>query len=68
MRAVERDTEKVIQELVQINQSAQGGNDRMENVAQTKLLNFNISKSCYTIFGSKQRRLEIEKNIELCPL
>ena len=33
--------------------SAQRGNDRMLNVAETKLLNFNISKSCYTIFGSK---------------
>ena len=48
--------------------SAQRGNDRMQNVAETKLLNFNISKSCYTIFGSKRRRLEMEKDIELCPL
>ena len=45
--------------------SAERGNDRMENVAETKLLNFNLEKS---IFGRKQRRLEIEKDLEVKPL
>ena len=48
--------------------SPQRGNDHMENFAETKLLNFNISKSCYIIFGGNQKRLEIKKYIELCPL
>ena len=48
--------------------SAQRGNDRMESVAKTKLLNFNLEKSCFTIFGRKQRRQEMEKELEAKPL
>ena len=45
--------------------SAQRGNDRMESVAETKLLNFNLEKSCFTIFGRKQRLQEMEKELQV---
>ena len=40
----------------------------MENVAETKLLDFNLEKSCYTIFGSNRRRQEIEEELRNTPL
>ena len=48
--------------------SAQTGNHRMSAVAGTKLLNFNLEKSCCIVFGSKQRRQEIVKEWEKEPL
>ena len=48
--------------------SAQIGNDRMESVAETKLLDFNTEKSCFLVFGSKKRRLELESGMKSNPL
>lgn len=35
--------------------SAQSGNVRMRSVAESKLLDFNVGKSCFVVFGSKTR-------------
>ena len=48
--------------------SAQAGNERMRNVAETKLLNFNTEKSCFVIFGSDRRRRELMKDLSHSPL
>ena len=49
-------------------ESAQVGNDRMESVAETKLLDYNLQKSCYVVIGKKKERLEIEKKSKVKPL
>ena len=49
-------------------QSAQFGNDALRSVAESKLLNFNVDKSGFVIFGSKQRRLEILNELDVKPL
>ena len=49
-------------------ESAQNGNERMMNVAETKLLNFNQQKSCFAIFGSERRRLEMLNELSTSPL
>jgi hypothetical protein len=36
--------------------SAQMGNDRMEAMAETKLLDFNMNKSCIIIIGKRQSK------------
>ena len=48
--------------------SAQSANERMRNVAETKLLDFNLAKSCYIVFGPKQRRHKMHKLISEQPL
>ena len=48
--------------------AAQAGNDRMSNVAESKLLHFNLKKSCYVICGKNRRRQEIIEQIEQKPL
>ena len=48
--------------------SAQSANLKMEEVAERKLLDFNLSKSCYVVIGSKQRRLQMMKQLEDTPL
>ena len=48
--------------------SAQTGNNRMQNVAETKLLNFNLEKSCFMVFGNYRRRSEIMHELESNPL
>ena len=48
--------------------AAQAGNTRMMNVAETELLNFNQQKSCYAVFGSERRRLEILNELADSPL
>ena len=48
--------------------SAQAGNERMRNVAETKLLNFNTEKSCFVIFGSDRRRHELMRDLSHSPL
>ena len=40
----------------------------MRCVAATKLLNFNLEKSGFLIFGSKRRRLEVENKLKTDPL
>ena len=48
--------------------SAQIGNDMLECVAETKLLDFNLEKSGYIVFGKKQRRLQLLNQLEETPL
>ena len=48
--------------------SAQMGNDRMENMAETKLLNFNVEKSCYIVIGNKKTRKEMKDKLVSNPL
>ena len=48
--------------------AAQEGNDRMDAVAATKLLDFHTDKSSFLIFGKKKRRQKILEDLELNPL
>ena len=47
---------------------AQAGNDKMETMAETKLLNFNLEKSCYLVLGKKRAKEDIQNQIELSPI
>ena len=47
--------------------SAQMGNDRMEAMAETKLLDFNMDKSCLIIIGKKSARSKLKKEVEQNP-
>ena len=47
---------------------AQSGNNKMESVMETKLLDFNLDKSCLIIMGSKKRKAEIESQLKDNPL
>jgi hypothetical protein len=40
-------------------ETTQMGNNKMELMAETKLLNYNVEKSCYIVFGTKTVRNEI---------
>ena len=40
-------------------ESAQMGNDRMENMAETKLLDYNLEKSCFIVIGDEKSRQKI---------
>ena len=43
---------------------AQAGNDRMESLAETKLLDYNLEKSCFVLIGSRKARQELaEQNV-----
>ena len=43
--------------------SAQIGNDKMEAMAETKLLDFNMDKSCLIAIGRKKARTDLEKKL-----
>ena len=47
--------------------SAQMANDRMEAMAETKLLDFNIDKSCIIIIGRGKARQEIQNQFSATP-
>ena len=49
-------------------EAAQMGNDKMEAVAETKLLDYNLDKSCYIVIGGKIARELIEEKIDANPL
>ena len=49
-------------------ESAQMGNDKMEAMAESKLLNYNLDKSCFIIVGKIKARLEMQKQLQNCPL
>ena len=49
-------------------ESAQMGNDRMENMAETKLLDYNLEKSCFIVFGDKKSRQNINEELVSKPL
>ena len=44
--------------------SAQMGNDRLENLAETKLLNFNLLKTCIIVLGYKKAREKLITEFE----
>ena len=48
--------------------SAQKGNDKMETLAETKLLDYNMDKSCFILFGSNKDRKKIEDELNEHPL
>ena len=47
---------------------AQTGNNKMESVLETKLLDFNLDKSCVIIMGSKKQKETIENELDQNPL
>ena len=47
--------------------SAQMGNDKVEAMAETKLLDFNLDKSCIIIIGKGKPRIEMEKQFSENP-
>ena len=47
---------------------AQTGNTRMESVMETKLLDFNLEKSCVIVMGSRKQQKEIKEQLEQTPL
>ena len=49
-------------------ESTQMGINKMEAMAETKLLNFNLEKSCFIVFGNKKSRKEIKENLIDRPL
>ena len=49
-------------------ESTQMGNNRMETMAETKLLNFNMEKSCFIVFGSKKSRNTIKEKADANPI
>ena len=49
-------------------ESTQMGNKKMETMAETKLLNFNMEKSCFIVFGSKKSREKIKEEVAANPI
>ena len=47
---------------------AQSGNVKLEKVAETKLLDFNVEKSSFMIFGSKKGKTKIFEQLHSNPL
>ena len=47
--------------------SLQMGNDRMEAMAETKLLDFNMDKSCIIVIGKKKIKKDMEAKLDLNP-
>ena len=48
--------------------SVQFGNDKMEAVAESKLLDFNLKKSSYLLIGKQSSCRKIEQQLELQPI
>ena len=46
----------------------QMGNTRMEDLAETKLLDYNLHKSCFVVIGRKKSRQEIQVQLESQPI
>ena len=49
-------------------ESAQIGNDKMEALAEAKLLDYNLKKSCFIVIGNNKSRKEMEEKLEVTPL
>ena len=47
---------------------AQSGNNKMESVMETKLLDFNLDKSCVIVMGSRMKKAEINEELRENPL
>ena len=48
--------------------AAQSGNNIIEAALETKLLDFNLDKSCFIIMGSRDNKEKIEEELKLNPL
>ena len=48
--------------------SAQMGNELMDNVMESKLLDFNLDKSCYMIVGNKEAKMDIQTRFSENPI
>ena len=48
--------------------SAQIGNEFMDNVMETKLLDFNLDKSCYIIVGNNDAKAKMKEQFKATPL
>ena len=48
--------------------SVQMGNNKMEALAETKLLNYNLDKSCFVIIGSQKLRQELQNKLVSSPI
>ena len=48
--------------------SAQIGNEFMDNVMETKLLDFNLDKSCFIVIGSEEANSEMKEKFKETPL
>ena len=48
--------------------AVQMGNNKMETLAETKLLNYNLEKSCFIVIGNKKTRKEVEEQIQQSPI
>ena len=49
-------------------ESVQMGNNKMEAMAESKLLNYNLDKSCFIVMGNKKTRQVIHTQLETSPL
>ena len=49
-------------------ESAQAGNDKLESVVESKLLDFNVDKSVYLVIGPKGAKNSIENELKERPL
>ena len=49
-------------------ESVQKGNNRMEALAETKLLDYNLDKSCFVVIGKKKLQQELQEQLESCPI
>ena len=49
-------------------ETTQMGNNKMEVMAETKLLNYNLEKSCYIVFGTKSVRNDMINKLKTTPL
>ena len=49
-------------------ESVQMGNTRMEALAETNLLDYNLDKSCFVVIGRKKSRPEIQVQLESQPI
>ena len=47
--------------------AAQMGNERMEAMAETKLLDFNIEKSCFIIIGKGKDKRRLKEEFKVSP-
>ena len=48
--------------------SAQLGNELINAVMETKLLDFNLDKSCYIVTGNKSAQNDIRNSLKVTPL
>ena len=49
-------------------QAAQAANDKMETMIETKLLDFNLDKSCFIVCGNKKARARLQSELDNNPL